>query len=102
MAEHTIEIFGKKGVVTTDQTTPELIRRLEHKYPRMHWYGMRHNEHNLSEPETIEPFVVVNKFGSIGFEEAIRFEGLEHEGADFKILTEEEKHTILKALGEVD
>lgn len=55
------------------------------------FYGIRHTDDDLDEPATIEPFVVVNRWGVIGFKELLNPHVLE---GDCIFLSQEERDLV--------
>jgi hypothetical protein len=86
-------LFHFRGVPVIHVTSSRI--RQEQRDMDLFYYNLRHAEEDWSEPVTVEPYVLVNYFGTIVTTEPIPFESDDHGNAYLEI-TDEEREEILK------
>lgn len=69
-----------------------VFEKIPETYPLGYkFYGIRHTDDDFDEPATIEPFVVCNRWGVIGFRELLNLPALEGDGT---FLSQEERDLV--------
>ena len=86
-------LFYFRGVPVIHVTSAHI--RQDEREVDLYYYDIRHSDQDWSDPVTIEPFVMVNHFGTIVTTEPIEFPTHEEE-APYLPITDEEKKKILE------